>query len=162
MDWIKSNLFEIISILFGTSGVGYIIVQRILDNKKYDQELRDATSSADIKGDEFWKKRYDVLDSEVNSKDNWWKARYDTLYAEYQNERKLSNEIIASFRSELSEMRTDYEIQREMEKQKYSQLLEQYHSLEEESEKREKDYKQKICQLEEMISNYEQKLNSKA
>ena len=33
------------------------------------------------------------------SKDGWWKARYDTLYSEYQNERKLSNDIIVSFQN---------------------------------------------------------------
>ena len=47
-----------------------------------------------MKGDEFWKKRYDVLQHEVNNKDVWWKERYDTLYKEFQNERSLSNEIV--------------------------------------------------------------------
>jgi len=162
MEWLSENAFAIISLLFGTGGVGFAFISRILDRRKYEQEVRDASAEADMKGDEFWKKRYDVLNNEVQDKDTWWKARYDTLYSEYQNERKLSNEIIVSFRSELNEMRTDYEKQRELEKQKYGQLLEQYHSLEEGSQKREKEYKQKISQLEDMIENYDQKLNSKS
>lgn len=161
MEWLFENTFSIISLLFGTGGIGFAIISKILDRRKYEQEVRDASAEADMKGDEFWKKRYDVLNNEVQNKDTWWKARYDTLYSEYQNERKLSNEIIVSFRSELNEMRNDYEKQRELEKQKYGQLLEQYHSLEEESQKREKEYKLKISQLEDMIEKYDQKLNSK-
>lgn len=161
MEWISYNAVTIISSLFGVGGIGYAVISRALDKKKYEQEVRSNAADADLKGDEFWRKRYDVLNQEVDSKDTWWKDRYDTLYSEYQNERKLSNEIIVSFRSELSEMRSDYEKQRELEKQKYTQLMEQYHILEEESQKREKNYKQKISQLEDMIEKYEQRLNSK-
>jgi hypothetical protein len=153
------DTFSIISLVFGTGGIGYAIISKILDRKKYAQEVRDASAQADLKGDEFWKKRYDVLQQEVESKNAWWKERYDTLYTEYQHERKLSNDIIVSFRSELNDMRTSYEEQRELEKQKYGQLLEQYHSLEEESQKREREHKQKILQLEEMIAKYEIRLN---
>ena len=159
MNWLSENAFAIISLLFGTGGIGYAIVSRALDRKKYEQEVRDASAEADIKGDEFWKKRYDVLQHEVESKDGWWKARYDTLYSEYQNERKLSNDIIVSFRTELREMRNDYEKQREIERQKYSQLLEQYRGFEEESQRREMEYKQRISQLEDMVSKYEKRLN---
>jgi len=159
MNWLSENAFAIISLLFGTGGIGYAIVSRALDRKKYEQEVRDASAEADIKGDEFWKKRYDVLQHEVESKDGWWKARYDTLYSEYQNERKLSNDIIVSFRTELREMRNDYEKQREIERQKYSQLLEQYRGFEEESQRREIEYKQRISQLEDMVSKYEKRLN---
>lgn len=159
MNWLSENAFAIISLLFGTGGIGYAIVSRALDRKKYEQEVRDASAEADIKGDEFWKKRYDVLQHEVESKDGWWKARYDTLYSEYQNERKLSNDIIVSFRTELSEMRNDYEKQREIERQKYSKLLEQYRGFEEESQRRETEYKQRISQLEDMVSKYEKRLN---
>lgn len=159
MNWLSENAFAIISLLFGTGGIGYAVVSRALDRKKYEQEVRDASAEADIKGDEFWKKRYDVLQHEVESKDGWWKARYDTLYSEYQNERKLSNDIIVSFRTELSEMRNDYEKQREIERQKYSQLLEQYRGFEEESQRREMEYKQRISQLEDMVSKYEKRLN---
>jgi hypothetical protein len=159
MNWLSENAFAIISLLFGTGGIGYAIVSRALDRKKYEQEVRDASAEADIKGDEFWKKRYDVLQREVETKDGWWKARYDTLYTEYQNERKLSNDIIVSFRTELSEMRNDYEKQREIERQKYSQLLEQYRGFEEESQRRETEYKQRISQLEDMVSKYEKRLN---
>lgn len=159
MNWLSENAFAVISLVFGTGSIGYAVVSKFLDRKKYEQEVRDASADADIKGDEFWKKRYDVLQHEVETKDGWWKARYDTLYAEYQNERKLSNDIIVSFRTELSEMRNDYEKQREIERQKYSQLLEQYRGFEEESQRREMEYKQKISQLEDMVSKYEKRLN---
>lgn len=160
MSWLSENAFALISFLFGTGGVGYAIVSRALDKKKYDQEVRDVSAEADIKGDEFWKRRYDVLQKEVESKDTWWKERYDTLYVEYQSERKLSNEVIVCFRTELNQMRGEYEKQRESEKQKYNQLLESYHVFEEESKKREIEYKFRISQLEEMISKYEKKLNT--
>ena len=158
MEWLSENVFGIISLVFGAGGIGYAVVARMLDRKKYEQEVRDAQAEADIKGDEFWKKRYDVLQQEVNNKDVWWKERYDTLYKEFQNERSLSNEIVKSFRTELNEMRTDYESQRELEKQKYDKLMEQYRSFEEDSQKREHEYKQRISQLEELVAKYEQRL----
>lgn len=158
MEVISENTVQIISIFFGVGGIGYAIISRILDRKKYTQEVRDAAAEADIKGDEFWKKRYDVLQREVESKDDWWKSRYDALYAEHQNERQLSNDIVKSFRTELNEMRNDYDKQRELEKKKYSQLLEQYRILEEESQKREAEYKQRISQLETLVLNYERRL----
>ena len=68
MNWLSENAFAIISLLFGTGGIGYAIVSRALDRKKYEQEVRDASAEADIKGDEFWKKRYDVLQHEVRIK----------------------------------------------------------------------------------------------
>lgn len=149
---------NIVSLIFGTGGIGYAIIARILDKRKYAQEVREATAQADIKGDEFWKQRYDVLQKEVQSKDDWWKERYDSLYAEYQNERKLSNEIVKSFRNELEEMRSDYENQRELERAKYDKLMEQYKLFEEESQKRETEYKQRITQLEKIVEGYEQRL----
>lgn len=158
MEWLSENAFGIISLVFGAGGIGYAVVARMLDRKKYEQEVRDAQAEADIKGDEFWKKRYDVLQQEVNNKDVWWKERYDTLYKEFQNERSLSNEIVKSFRTELNEMRIDYESQRELEKQKYDKLMEQYRDFEEDSQKREHEYKQRISQLEELVAKYEQRL----
>lgn len=152
------HLVNIVSLIFGTGGIGYAIIARILDKRKYAQEVREATAQADIKGDEFWKQRYDVLQKEVQSKDDWWKERYDSLYAEYQNERKLSNEIVKSFRNELEEMRSDYENQRELERAKYDKLMEQYKLFEEESQKRETEYKQRITQLEKIVEGYEQRL----
>ena len=119
MEWLNENVVSIISVFFGAGGIVYAIVTRLLDRKKYSQEVRPATSEADLKGDEFWKQRYDVLQKEVENKDNWWKDRYDALYKEYENERTLSNEIVKSFRTELNEMRNDYEQQRELERQKY-------------------------------------------
>jgi len=155
----NEQLINIVSLIFGTGGIGYAIIARILDKRKYVQEVREAAAQADIKGDEFWKQRYDVLQKEVQSKDDWWKERYDSLYAEYQNERKLSNEIVKSFRNELEEMRSDYEKQRELERAKYDKLMEQYKLFEEESRKRETEYKQRITQLEKIVEGYEQRLS---
>ena len=161
MEWLNENVVNIISVFFGTGGIVYAIATRLLDRKKYSQEVRTATSEADLKGDEFWKQRYDVLQKEVENKDNWWKDRYDALYKEYENERTLSNEIVKSFRTELNEMRNDYEQQRELERQKYDKLMEQYHTFEEESKKRESEYKERITTLEDLVSKYERRLESK-
>ena len=159
MGWLADNGLEIISLVFGTSGIGYALITRVMNKKKYEQELKQSQTEIDAKEDDFWKKRYNVLQAEVDNKDSWWKERYDALYAEYQNERKLSNEIVKSFRTELNEMRTDYEKQRELEKMKYDKLMEQYRSFEEESKKRETEYKQRISQLEKLVESYEKRLN---
>ena len=159
MSWFTDNAFEIISLFFGTSGIGYAVITRMMNKRKYEQELLQAQTEIDVKEDDFWKKRYDVLQAEVDNKDSWWKKRYDALYTEYQNERKLSNEIVKSFRTELNEMRADYDKQRELEKMKYDKLMEQYHSFEEESKKRETEYKQRISQLEKLVESYEKRLN---
>lgn len=158
MSWFSENAFEIISLFFGTSGIGYAVVTRMMNKRKYEQELLQAQTDIDAKEDDFWKKRYDVLQAEVDNKDSWWKERYDALYAEYQNERKLSNEIVKSFSTELNEMRSDYEKQRELEKMKYDKLMEQYRTFEEESKKREEEYKQRISQLERLVESYEERL----
>lgn len=153
MEW-----SSIISLIFGAGGIGYAIIARILDRRKYEQEVRNAQAEADLKGDDFWKKRYDVLQCEVQSKDVWWKERYDTLYKEFQQERQLNNEIVKSFRTELNEMRSDYEKQRELDKQKYEKLLEQYRKFEEESQQQENEYKQRISHLENLVAKYEKRL----
>lgn len=158
MEWLNENVVSIVSVLFGTGGIVYAIVTHFLDKKKYDQEVRKDAAEADIKGDEFWKQRYDVLQKEVENKDTWWKARYDALYKEYENERTLSNEIVRSFRTELNEMRNDYEKQRELERQKYDKLMEQYKTFQEESEKKEHEYKERINTLEQLVSKYEKRL----
>lgn len=158
MEWLLDNLFGIISLLFGGGGIIYTIISKILDRKKYNQEVRSAEAEANLKDDDFWKKRYDVLQREKDDKDAWWKERYNTLYNEYQNERKLSNEIVKSFRIELNDIRSDYEAQRELEKTKYDNLMEQYRRLEEESQEREKQYKQRISQLEDLVTSYENRL----
>jgi hypothetical protein len=67
MEWLNEHVTTIISIFFGTGGIVYAVVSRILDKKKYEQEVRGATAEADIKGDEFWKQRYDVLQKEDNT-----------------------------------------------------------------------------------------------
>ena len=158
MEWLNENAVSIVSILFGTGGIIYAVVTHFLDKKKYDQEVRKDAAEADIKGDEFWKQRYDVLQKEVENKDTWWKQRYDALYKEYENERTLSNEIVKSFRTELNEMRNDYEKQRELERQKYDKLMEQYKTFQEESDKKEHEYKERINTLEQLVSKYEKRL----
>ena len=145
-------IIEIFSILFGTGGIVYAIVTHFLNKKKYVQEVREASVNADIKGDAFWKQRYDVLQKEVDSKDNWWKERYDALYKEYQNERTLSNDILKSFRDELAEIREDYERQKEAERQRYEELRV-------ESIRKETEYKNRISQLEELVKGYEKRLS---
>lgn len=159
MEWITSNIVTILSLLFGAGSIGYACIQRALDRKKYQQTVREATANADIKSDEFWKARYDVLQKEVESKDIWWKQRYDTLYSEFQSERQLSNNIVKSFREELNQMRIDYEQQRENDRKKYDELLKQYRAFEEESNRAESNYRQRIAQLENLVSDYEAKLN---
>ena len=161
MEWFNEHVTTIISIFFGTGGIVYAVVSRILDKKKYEQEVRCATAEADIKGDEFWKQRYDVLQKEVENKDAWWKDRYDSLYQEYEHERHLTNEIITSFRNELNEMRNDYEKQREIERQKYDKLMEQYRAFEEESNVKEHEYRDRISALEELVTKYEKRLGAK-
>ena len=158
MEWLNENAVSIVSVLFGTGGIIYAIVTHFLDKKRYDQEVRKDAAEADIKGDEFWKQRYNVLQKEVENKDTWWKQRYDALYKEYENERTLSNEIVKSFRTELNEMRNDYEKQRELERQKYDKLMEQYKMFQEESDKKEHEYKERINTLEQLVSKYEKRL----
>ncbi len=147
-----SNYIELFSILFGAGGVIYAVVSHFLNAKKYAQEVREASSDADIKSDTFWKQRYDVLQQEVENKDIWWKQRYDSLYQEYQNERTLSNDILKSFRTELTEIREDYERQKEAERQRYEELRD-------ESIRKENEYKNRISQLEELVKGYEKRFN---
>ena len=148
----NNYIIEKCSIIFGNRGIVYAIVTHFLNKKKYVQEVREASVDADIKGDTFWKQRYDVLQKEVDSKDNWWKERYDALYKEYQNERTLSNDILKSFRDELAEIREDYERQKEAERQRYEELRV-------ESIRKETEYKNRISQLEELVKGYEKRLS---
>lgn len=152
------NIFSIISLLFGTGGIGYALFSRILYHKKYLQEVREATVEADAKSDAFWKNRYDVLNEEMKSKDEWWKNRYANMYSELQNERQLSNEIIKSFRSELNEIRENYENQRNIDKRKYNELLAQYEKYQEETHIQNEAAIKRIGQLEDLVSEYERRL----
>ena len=52
-----TTIFPVISLLFGAGGIGYAIVARMLDRKKYAQEVRYSQADADLKGEEFWKGR---------------------------------------------------------------------------------------------------------
>lgn len=158
----ENNLIiSIISIVFGVGGVGVAVITHLLNRRKYREEVRKESADADLRNEDFWKQRYDVLQKEVQNKDEWWKARYDCLYKEFESERALSNEIVKSFRAELNEMRNDYEQQREIERQKYNALMEQYRTFEEESKRKEDEYKGRITQLEDLVNKYEQRLEKK-
>ena len=41
MEWLSENLFGLISLLFGAGGIGYAVVSKILDRKRYEQEVRN-------------------------------------------------------------------------------------------------------------------------
>ena len=158
MSWFSENLVEIFSITFGVGSIGYAIVSRILDRKKYNEEVKRISVDTDIQTDEFWKSRYNVLNEEMKNKDVWWKERYDNLYSEFQNERKLSNEIIKNFRIELNEIREDYERQHDIDSQRYKDLMQQYRNYQDEVERKNADQMARICQLEQLVSEYEKRL----
>ena len=117
-----TTIFPVISLLFGVGSIGYAVVARMLDRKKYEQEVRASQADADLKGEEFWKGRYDVLAAELDKKESWWKERYDNLYQEVQNERRLSNEMMTNFRNELNKIRDEYEAQRHAPKAKHTHI----------------------------------------
>ena len=94
----------------------------------------------------------------MKSKDIWWKDRYDNLYQEFQDERKLSNEIIHNFRNELNEIREDYERQKEIDKTKYDELMAKYTEYQKEVELKSKEQIDRINQLERLVAEYEKKL----
>jgi len=158
MEWLKGNVIALLGVLFGAGSVGYLLVSKIIDRKKFNQEVRTAASEADIKGDEFWKKRYDVLENENKQKDEWWQARYNNLSTELNSEKGLTNEIIRSFRNELNEIRKEYESQKEYEQKKYKKLREDYDRLEKESEEKINSQLKRISQLEDMIDDYLMKI----
>lgn len=158
MNWLSEHIIEIISIILGAGGIGYAIIEHILNHKKYSQQVRQETASADIHIDEFWKNRYDVLMSEMENKDTWWKDRYNKLYEEFQDERKLSNEIINNFRTELNQIREDYEKQKESDKQRYDELMLQYRNYQDEVERKSQEQMKRISQLEKLVTEYEKKL----
>lgn len=158
MEWVKNNLVVILSVFFGAGSIGYSMVSRFLYKRKYEQEVRSVSADVDIKSDEFWKKRYEVLENENKGRDEWWKQRYDNLYCEFQSERNLSNEIVKSFRSELNEIRHEYESQRENDKNRYNKLYDEYKLLEDESNKKATQQLGRISQLETIVIEYENRL----
>jgi hypothetical protein len=161
MGWINENIVELVSVLFGAGGIGFAIITHLLDRKKYQQEVRQVSADADIRADEFWKNRYDVLNAEMQNKDTWWRERYDNLYQELQNERKLSNEIIKNFRAELNEIREDYEKQHSADNEKYEALMRKYKEYQDEVENKNREQMSRICQLENLVAEYEKKINRK-
>lgn len=158
MDWFNDSFASVLGTVFGAGGILYAVIMHFIEQKKYQEEVRSLKTETDLKGDEFWKNRYDVLNSEMKEKDSWWKERYDNLYDELQNERKLSNEIISNFRAELNDIREDYERQRDIDKKKYSELLTQYTKFREETKKQNEENMSRINALEKLVSDYERKL----
>lgn len=161
MEWMNDGFWGIVGVLFGTGGILYAVIMHFVEKRKYNAEVKEQQANADIKSDEFWKNRYDVLNSEMQNKDAWWKERYDNLYEEFQNERKLSNEIVSSFRQELNEIRDDYDRQHEIDRRKYGELLEQYNKFREESDKQNAENIKRINQLEKLVADYEKRLSIK-
>lgn len=155
-----TTIFPVISLLFGAGGIGYAVVARMLDRKKYAQEVRCSQADADLKDEEFWKGRYDVLVAELDKKESWWKERYDNLYQEVQNERKLSNEMMTNFRNELSKIRDEYEAQRQADRDKYNRLMEEFRTQEREANLAAEDYKRRINELEASITAYEEMIKN--
>ena len=155
-----TTIFPVISLLFGAGGIGYAIVARMLDRKKYEQEVRASQADADLKGEEFWKGRYDVLAAELDKKESWWKERYDNLYQEVQNERRLSNEMMTNFRNELNKIRDEYEAQRQADRDKYNRLMEEFRTQEREANQAAEEYKRRISDLEASITAYEEMIKS--
>lgn len=70
MNWFSEHIVEIFSVLFGVGSIGFAVIDRVLNRKKYEQQVRQDTATADIHVDEFWKNRYDVLESEMKIKTN--------------------------------------------------------------------------------------------
>lgn len=155
-----TTIFPIISLLFGAGGIGYAVVARMLDRKKYAQEVRCSQADADLKGEEFWKGRYDTLMNELDKKESWWKERYNNLYQEVQNERKLSNEMMTNFRNELNKIRDEYEAQRQADRNKYNRLMEEFRTQEREANKAAENYKRRINELEASITAYEEMIKN--
>lgn len=155
-----TTIFPIISLLFGAGGIGYAVVARMLDRKKYAQEVRCSQADADLKGEEFWKGRYDTLMNELDKKESWWKERYNNLYQEVQNERKLSSEMMMNFRNELNKIRDEYEAQRQADRDKYNRLMEEFRTQEREANKAAEDYKRRINELEASITAYEEMIKN--
>ena len=150
-----TTIFPVISLLFGVGSIGYAVVARMLDRKKYEQEVRASQADADLKGEEFWKGRYDVLAAELDKKESWWKERYDNLYQEVQNERQLSNEMMTNFRNELNKIRDEYEAQRQADRDKYNRLMEEFRTQECEANRAAEEYNRRISDLEASIVAYE-------
>lgn len=150
-----TTIFPVISLLFGVGSIGYAVVARMLDRKKYEQEVRASQADADLKGEEFWKGRYNVLAAELDKKESWWKERYDNLYQEVQNERRLSNEMMTNFRNELNKIRDEYEAQRQADRDKYNRLMEEFRTQECEANRAAEEYKRRISDLEASIVAYE-------
>lgn len=155
-----TTIFPVISLLFGVGSIGYAVVARMLDRKKYEQEVRASQADADLKGEEFWKGRYDVLAAELDKKESWWKERYDNLYQEVQNERRLSNEMMTNFRNELNKIRDEYEAQRQADRDKYNRLMEEFRTRECEANRAAEEYKRRISDLEASIVAYEDMIKS--
>ena len=155
------NIVTIFGVLLGSGGIITAIVTHFLDIRKFNNEVKSERIDLDIKSDDFWKKRYDILNKELHDKDTWWKERYDSLYGQLQNERNLSNDIVKTLRQELSEIKKDYEEQHTRDEEKYNVLVKQYEQFKKETAERNKVHMERINQLELLVDSYEQKINDK-
>lgn len=155
------NIVTILGVLLGSGGIVTAIVVHFLDIRKFNNEVKSGRIDLDIKSDDFWKKRYDILNKELQDKDTWWKERYDSLYGQLQNERNLSNDIVKTLRQELSEIKKDYEEQHTRDEEKYNVLVKQYEQFKQETAERNKVQMERINQLELLVDSYEQKINDK-
>lgn len=155
------NIVTILGVLLGSGGIVTAIVAHFLDIRKFNNEVKSGCIDLDIKSDDFWKKRYDILNKELHDKDTWWKERYDSLYGQLQNERNLSNDIVKTLRQELSEIKKDYEEQHTRDEEKYNVLVKQYEQFKQETAERNKVQMERINQLELLVDSYEQKINDK-
>jgi DNA repair exonuclease SbcCD ATPase subunit len=156
--WFENNLITVFSVLFGSGSIAYLIINKLFSRAKYNQEVRKVEKEVDLQSDEFWKKRYEVLEKENKDKDAWWKERYENLYSELQTERGQNNEIFKNFREQLSEIRQDYENQIKSHKEKYNNLFKEYQNALQQSDEESRRFNNRINSLEEIIKAYEKKL----
>lgn len=151
MSWWAENGMSLIGFLLGGSGVVYGVTMHLLNRRKNNAEASSTEKDVEAKGEAIWQTRYNAICQEMRERDGFWKERYDNLYEEYKEERSLNNEMIKSLRGELNNLRTDYENQRRLDKEKYDKLL--YESAEQE-----RKYIARIDSLEQVISEYEKKV----
>ena len=113
MEWLTDNLVTVISLLFGTGGIVYAIVMRILDRKKY---------RASVKSDEIENMKkamesvYQPLIADQNrliaaqsDKINELKREIETLREDKYRESEKHREELARLREELTEIKRELE-----------------------------------------------------
>ena len=118
MEWLTENMVSVISLLFGTGGIVYAIVMRILDRKKYKAEVAKMQASAKSDEIENMKKAmesvYQPLIADQNKliekqseKINELKHEIETLREEKYKEAEKHREELAHLRDELAEIKRE-------------------------------------------------------